>query len=592
MKKAEALVAKLPVFRAALVEIEARALPQTEDERAADRQSHPRSAELARKRSQLEWQSRMLGEIPWPSPASAETEIARDTSPADASALNVRAWRLVDPEDPVHGSEEKALLLSRRAVALAPDATRAEYRDTLAWALFRLGRLDDALAEERRALEEAGPSKRVEFEGYAAKLESAVNRWRGDARSKRVEERESAEREVAAIEAEVSKRRAWGFANDDDRWWRAQMEKLIGALTAFADERNGLYRGLFAEHGWSIARRLEFASSIEERSVSGAEARAQWSEAIAAIRASKRYAGLQLAPQVGLVPLGMDPVSRLWEFAHLQTGDAPQRGADGKLILTEATGLVFVLVPGTSFDMGAQSADPDAANYDPQARDEESPVHQVTLSPYFLSKYEMTQAQWLRTTGRNPSSYSPVDRLARLELNLLHPVEQVTWLECDQVMSRLGLRLPSEAQWENGCRAGTDSPWWTGSDRETLRGQVNLADQAGARGGATWQEIQDWPDLDDGFAVHAPVGSFAPNPFGLHEVHANVWEWCADGKGAYAEENPIDPLAPAEGAHDRVCRGGSFQNAAALARSSIRDFGAPALQHDSIGLRPARVLVR
>ncbi len=588
MKKAETLVAKIPEFRDSLVEIEQRALPQTEEERQAERQSHPRSAELEQKQAQQSWLSRMLGEAAWPSESSVELELSKESLPEDANALNGLAWTLVDPEKPVHGSEVKALLLARRAVALSSDTGRAANRDTLSWALFRLGRFDEATAEERRALDEVDAAKKKEYEGHLAKLEAAVKRWRGDGRPERVKEFETAALGVAALEEEVSKRREWRFADDDDRWWRAQMEKLVAALSAFGDEQRGLVRGISAERGWGVAKRMDFAASIEERSVSGVDSRKRWDEAIGAVSSSPKYGGLKLVPQLGLLPIGADPDSGLWEFAHLQTGEAAQRGADGKLILTESMGLVFVLIPGGTFSMGAQSTDPTGANYDLRALANETPVHEVTLSPYFLSKYEMTQGQWLRFTGRNPSQYGPNNNFAGHQHNLLHPVEQVTWTQCVEVLTRLGLSLPSEAQWENGCRGGTDTAWWTGADRESLRGNANLADQSAARAGATWQDIEDWPDLDDGWAVHAAVGSFAENPFGLHEVHGNVWEWCRDGYGNYSAMKQRDPVTPTEGDRYRVSRGGCFFVAASSARSASRGSRTPEFQYDNLGLRPAR----
>jgi formylglycine-generating enzyme required for sulfatase activity len=88
------------------------------------------------------------------------------------------------------------------------------------------------------------------------------------------------------------------------------------------------------------------------------------------------YPGLALTPQLGLVPLGSDEVSNLWEFAHLQTGEPAVRSGDGKLSLTEGTGLVFVLLPGGTFQMGAQKSDPQEPNYVPQAEGNEGPVTQ------------------------------------------------------------------------------------------------------------------------------------------------------------------------------------------------------------------------
>ena len=110
---------------------------------------------------------------------------------------------------------------------------------------------------------------------------------------------------------------------------------------------------------------------------------------------------------MGLLPIGPDPESGLWEFAHLATGTPAERGADGRLILTEETGVVLVLIPAGRFWMGAQSTDEAGRNYDPQAQPNEGPVHEVELSPHFLSKYEMTQGQWQRIMGANPSAYTP-----------------------------------------------------------------------------------------------------------------------------------------------------------------------------------------
>jgi formylglycine-generating enzyme required for sulfatase activity len=333
-----------------------------------------------------------------------------------------------------------------------------------------------------------------------------------------------------------------------------------------------------------VAKRLAFAEELESGFSPNGRYALAWERDLPAIRAA--YPGLALSPQMGLVPIGADPDSGLWEFAHLMTGAPAERGPDGKLVLSEETGVVLVLLPGGSFWMGAQSSDPAGRNYDPQARGDEGPVHAVELSAYFLSKYELTQGQWLRLTGRNPSNYQK----SALAPTLLHPVEQVSWLDCMEWLPRAGLGLSSEAQWECGARGGTDTPWWTGADRESLRGAANLADQAAARAGATWGDIKDWPELDDGYAVHAPVGTYSANAFGLHEVHGNVWEWCLDGfdSGFYGQSPRRDPVAPHEGAAYRVTRGGGFNIAASLARSALRSFLTPSDAIPFLGVRPAR----
>jgi formylglycine-generating enzyme required for sulfatase activity len=166
----------------------------------------------------------------------------------------------------------------------------------------------------------------------------------------------------------------------------------------------------------------------------------------------------------------------------------------------------------------------------------------------------------------------------------------VTWTQCRDLLLWLGLELPSEAQWEYGARGGTDMPWWTGFERESLRGKVNLADQSAKRGGAPWDSIEDWPDLDDGFPCHAPVGSLPANPYGLHEVVGNVYEWCADGHGPYPAQKQRDPFVSWKGARKRVNHGGSFAGTAWRARSANREDHGPDAPYWDVGLRPARRL--
>jgi formylglycine-generating enzyme required for sulfatase activity len=293
---------------------------------------------------------------------------------------------------------------------------------------------------------------------------------------------------------------------------------------------------------------------------------------------------------MGLVPLGPDPASGLWEFAHLLSGEPPARGADGKLMLSEASSIVLVLVPGGTFWMGSQKEDPAGRNFDPHTRTGEFPVHEVELSAFLLSKYELTQAQWLRLTGANPSYFSN----SKHAPTLLHPVERVHWHECKRALERVGLGLPSDAQWEYAARAGTSTIWWPGSDQEALRAQhaANLADQSASRLGATWPSIGEWPDLDDGYGAHAPIGTYAANAFGLCEVVGNLWEWCLDGSDElfYFHSPRLDPLAPWEGALTRVVRGGGFDSSARAARSAYRAHYGPTIADDALGVRPARTL--
>ncbi|HVS11813.1 MAG TPA: SUMF1/EgtB/PvdO family nonheme iron enzyme, partial [Planctomycetota bacterium] len=433
-----------------------------------------------------------------------------------------------------------------------------------------------ALIEGRPADEANGIKAKPGLEDHRSKLAE-------------IERRALPESGVDALEREDSRRRTWNFADSEDLWWHAQLSKLIVDLEAFRDSKTGLLSaGINPEHGWGMEKRLEFARTIEEKTISGAEAKERWAEAIASIRDRARcpkYDGLVIAPQVGLLPIGQDPASGLWEFAHIETGVPAERGADGKLLVKEETGLVFLLIPGGTFAMGAQGTDRNGENYDPGATAKESPVHAVTLAPYFLSKFEMTQGQWLRFMNKNRSQHGSA---AGPPYDLVHPVETVSWSDCTDALRRLGLVLPTEAQWEYAARAGTTSVWWTGDEKETLAEACNLADDfakahGGGGGGWTYEE-----GLNDGYTVHAPAGSFRANPFGLHDVIGNLWEWCRDGYGGY--DLPVQPgdgqrqvLEPS----NRVIRGGGFSGDAATGRSGYRDREMPDVRVSLLGLRPA-----
>jgi len=631
MKKADALVAQLPVFRATLAELEQRALPQSEEEAAAaleaEHATYPRPAQLDADIARLGWMNRMLGEEPWPSEVDVEAELAIDLSASngdaarkplavDVQALYTLATGLVSPGRSEYGSEMRGLLLARLAVAAAGPVELAACRSTLAWAYFSLGRFDEAIAQAQQAREECDPTERAGYENQLKSLRVFCNQWRDpdgrssqtrmlEAENRRVAQRleRSIEAAEAALESEIAaaaiRRREWRFAGDAtggetrDRWWHDQMAKLILELEAFANANAGLMRGTSREFGWGVARRLEFASSVEAKSVGDPKVAQLWAGAIDAIAASPRYretfgkSGARLTPQVGLLPLGADPASGLWEFAHLATGAPAARGADGRLQVAEGTGLVFVLLPGGTFWMGAQSKQKSGQNYDPQAEPFESPVHEVTLSPCFLSKFEMTQGQWLRFTGQNQSAYAQTESIDGWRYDLTHPVERVSANLCMAILARLGLELPTEAQWEYACRAGTETAWWSGAERESLRGHVNLADQTAAKAGSQWLAVQDWPDLVDGWNVHAPVGSLAANAFGLQEMCDNVAEWCRDSAVQYPLGKQLDPLTVVSGSKWFICRGGGFDTAASRARSASRSYFLPETAPIGVGVRPA-----
>ncbi len=588
LDRARELVSGLPVHRAKRAELRAKALPYGAEERLAQHRKHPDHPELARLEGEIASGRHALAQRRDGVPAELP-EVDWSRYPQDAAGLEALAWRRVSPRRGVFGEEALGFVLARRALELARAEERASAGNTLAWACFALGRDDEALNAGSAALEAASETVREEFRARLEKLEQDVVEAGSAEGLSRVEaELDQLEARRAELEARMDEQRDWRFPDQEReaRWWNNQLTKLIGELEVL---EAGLLEedAVSPEHGWSVPKRLAFAEHLQRGFAEGGEYARAWAEALPAMRAA--YPMLALEPQLGLVPIGRDRDSGLWEFVHLQTGNIPARDEKGRLLLTEESGLVFVLLPGGTFVMGAQATAPSDPSYDPQAADNEKPVHEVTLSPFFLSKYEMTQGQWLRFTSSNPSFYQPPSWLAR---SLLHPVEQLSWNDCARVCQRLGLALPSEAQWEYGARGGTGTVWWTGNERASLVGATNLADRTAARAGFVWTDIGDWPELEDGYAVHAPVNSYRPNAVGLHNVHGNVWEWCQDGfdESFYARSPEFDPLTESPGSPLRVYRGGSYYASAALARSAERSRGTPVSADPSLGLRPARAL--
>ncbi|HKW15812.1 MAG TPA: bifunctional serine/threonine-protein kinase/formylglycine-generating enzyme family protein, partial [Candidatus Krumholzibacteria bacterium] len=345
------------------------------------------------------------------------------------------------------------------------------------------------------------------------------------------------------------------FSDQEREFHYLHLKQLVADLEVFVDPD---------PHVGAIARvrdRLAFAESIRERSIDAP--RAAWSAAIHSIadtRACPRYGGLVIEPQIGLLPLGRDAESGLWEFAHLRSGKPALRGSDGKLIMAEETGIVLVLMPGDCFAMG-MSAEMQAdgtrqADFD-RARDDQLPVHRVCLDPFFMSKYEVTQAQWLRLTGTNPSHIQPYRDYGTYVTSLRHPVENLNWQMAEEFAHDIGLVVPTEAQWEYAARAGSPGPYYCGRDYHCLETYENILDETarvpGRPGG--WR----YAPWFDGFVDSSPVGFYAPNAFGLYDMLGNVTEWTHDWFGSYTL-----PVAPGTGERlvprgtERVVRGGAY----------------------------------
>jgi formylglycine-generating enzyme required for sulfatase activity len=256
------------------------------------------------------------------------------------------------------------------------------------------------------------------------------------------------------------------------------------------------------------------------------------------------------------------------------------------------TGIVFVRLPGGEFQMGSPENEPDRD-------DDEGPVHTVRLSPFLIAKYEVTQAEYAAvmeghpTLSPNPSGFDgtrnrdgraidpPLDR-DRL------PVERVSWDDLkgdDGFLERTGLFLPSEAQWEYACRGGTTTAFSWGDECNIYH--CRACDPA---------DDYMWHCGNAGGTTH-PVGAKRPNPFGLHDMHGNVYEWCEDWYQAdfYQElvnagEPAIGPLCENPGSGDRVGRGGTWYVAAGYCRSADRDWYHPVFRGTTYGFRPIRPL--
>ncbi|QDU66181.1 bifunctional serine/threonine-protein kinase/formylglycine-generating enzyme family protein [Engelhardtia mirabilis] len=580
LARANTLVADLPLHRAKRDELRALARIRTdEDERARrDARQAALESELAVRRQALAVR-RDEAELP-------VHVLDRSALPDDPLEWNAVAWSLVTPRRTVLGQEPRGVAIAEAVVDDSTGAYRAALLETIAWGRLAIG--DDVGAREASlAARDAAPDiQRGELTKHVELIESGIAS-RSSAAGLAAEEVA-----LAALEAEIDELRTgtdrvtleFPAESEQARWWLNQLTDLIGDLEA-AERELIAPDATSAAYGWSVGKRLRFAARLEAGHAPGGDLDVAWQRALPAIRSA--YPGLELEAQLGLVPLGPDPDSGLWEFAHLATGEPPERGASGSLVLTEESAVVLVLVPDGECWMGAQPLDPAARNYDPEAYEDEFPVHRVSLSAWFVSKYEMTQGQWLRTTGDNPSHNKWPSRLVT---TLLNPVEQVSWNAAVQSLGRLGLDLPTEAQWEQAARAGTDTPWSFGATREELQGLINIADKTASDDGAVWPAIVLWPDHEDGGIIHMPVGHYPANAFGLHELHGNVAEWCLDefDHAFYARTPTRDPVAPKHGFDVRVFRGGSFDLGATNARSSMRNFGWENQPDYTIGIRPAR----
>jgi formylglycine-generating enzyme required for sulfatase activity len=211
----------------------------------------------------------------------------------------------------------------------------------------------------------------------------------------------------------------------------------------------------------------------------------------------------------------------------------------------------FIFIRGDCFQMGSNDGDSD-----------ERPVHKACVRHFFMGKYEVTQGQWKRVMGYNPSRFKKCGDDC--------PVEQVSWKDAQKFIRKLNqmegtdkYRLPSEAEWEYACRAGSTTRFSFGDNESSLSEYA-------------------WYSNNSGTRTH-PVGQKKPNAWGLYDMHGNVWEWCQDWYGNYYGGDVNNPNGPSSG-NNRVFRGGSWDYGPGGLRSAFRLSTAPDDSDYDLGL--------
>jgi formylglycine-generating enzyme required for sulfatase activity len=228
-------------------------------------------------------------------------------------------------------------------------------------------------------------------------------------------------------------------------------------------------------------------------------------------------------------------------------------------IQTNSIGMKFVLIPAGTFQMGSPMGEPGLINDERQ--------NKVSISkPFYLQTTEVTEGQWQKVMGGIPPRFKACGKNC--------PVWGVSWDRAQEFISKLNrmektdkYRLPTEAEWEYACRAGSTTRYCFGDDEAKLKEYA-------------------WYYQNSQMRRH-PVGQKKPNAWGLYDMHGNVWEWCQDWYGKYPDGIVTDPKGSPSG-HFRVLRGGSWLYSAGFTRSGSRVCSLPGVSSFSFGFRVAR----
>ena len=249
----------------------------------------------------------------------------------------------------------------------------------------------------------------------------------------------------------------------------------------------------------------------------------------------------------------------------------------------------MIKVEGGTFNMGAQSTDPNGENYDSEAWKNEQPVHSVTLSDYYIGETEVTQELWEAVMGTTiEQQRQKAEEYLGFDCDLYgqgstYPIYYISWEECQEFIAKLNqltgkrFRLPTEAEWEYAARGGNSSKGYKYSGSNHI-GEVAWYDDR-ARDGV-WES-------SSAYGTH-PVGTKSPNELGLYDMSGNVREWCSDWGGEYSSSSQTNPMGPTSGSY-RVLRGGSWYDYAQGCRVSDRSFNDPDYHYRNgfrLALRP------